>query len=95
MNNSLDDCLLPAKSAGSFRNSGRKTCGPTGGRDAVGTATPGMVERYGAGQTQAGMYRGSEQSEGDLPVITLKGLIYKKDKAGMAWVNAKEGTAGA
>lgn len=65
----------------------------TGGRDAVGTATPGMVERYGAGQTQAGMYRGAEQSEGDLPVITLKGLIYKKDWAGMAWVNAKEGTA--
>ena len=65
----------------------------TGGRDADGIGSPGMVGRYGAGQTQAGMYRGSDQGEGDLPVITLKGLIYKKDRAGMAWVNAKEGTA--
>ena len=64
-----------------------------GGRNNFGTATRGMVDRDRAGQTQAGLFPGTEEGKGELPVITLKGLIYKKDRARMAWVNAKEGTA--
>ena len=63
-----------------------------GGRNNSGTATRAMARGDGAWQTQTGLFPGTEEGEGDLPVITLKGLIYKKDRARMAWVNAKEGT---
>ena len=63
-----------------------------GGRNNIGTATRAMVDRDRAGQTQAGLFPGMEEGKGELPVITLKGLIYKKDRARMAWVDAKEGT---
>ena len=63
------------------------------GRDNTGTGARARVEGYNAGQPQGGMSRGSEQGKEDLHVITLKGLIYKKDRARMAWVDAKEGTA--
>ena len=48
-----------------------------GGRN-IGTATRAMVDRDRAGQTQGGSLPGTEEGKGDLPVITLKGLIYRK-----------------
>ncbi len=65
----------------------------TSGRDNSGAGTQGKLGKDRARQAQAGIFRGPEESNGDLPVITLKGVIYKKDRARMAWVNAKEGTA--
>ena len=63
------------------------------GRDHAGSGTHGMTGSDHTRQTQTALSRRSEVSEEELPVITLRGLIYKKDKAGMAWINAQEGEA--
>ena len=64
-----------------------------GVRNNTGTGVHGLIDRERAGQTRAGFSPGTEQGKENLPVITLKGLIYKKDRARKAWVDANEGTA--
>ena len=64
------------------------------GRDLKrGNATePGNGEMSGgsrAGTQRSGLSGGPEKP----PVITFKGLVYRKDGAGMAWIDAQEGSA--
>lgn len=59
------------------------------GRKRAGTITGQMNGSYGNGQAQAGPGRGA-QVDG---VITLRGFIYKKDRAGMVWIDARQGDA--
>ena len=49
----------------------------------------GTAGRHHIGQSKAGMSRGQR----DPASITLKGLIYKKDGAGMAFIGTQEGPA--
>ena len=72
-----------------FREENRRTAA---GRNNTGTGVHGMTDRERARQTRAGFFPGTEEGEGDLPVITLKGLIYKKDRAQKAWVVRTGGT---
>ena len=46
-------------------------------------------------ETPAGSGAGAQQTgpSGAPPVITFKGLVYRKDGAGMAWIEAQEGSA--
>lgn len=53
--------------------------------DLAGTGTHG---------TRAGSSRSPGGNSKETPVVTLRGLIYKKDRAGMAWINARDGSAG-
>ena len=49
--------------------------------------TRGMAGRHHTGQSKAGMSRGEQEPA----PITLKGLIYKKDGAGMALIGTQDG----
>ena len=62
-------------------------------RDAAGTGHPEMNESHDARQIQTGLAHRQEATEKDAPVITLKGLIYSKDRAGMVWLNGQDGDA--
>lgn len=60
-----------------------------GSRKGTGTETGEMADRYRAEQSKAGMSRGPDEP----PVITLKGLIYKKDGASTALIGTQEDPA--
>ena len=60
-------------------------------RDPAGTGSPEMNENHNTRQIQTGLARRQEGAEKAAPVITLKGLIYSKDRAGMVWINGQDG----
>ena len=60
-------------------------------RDSAGTGIPEMNESRNARQIQTGLARRQEGAGKDVPVITLKGLIYTKGRAGMVWINGQDG----
>ncbi|MCY4362952.1 MAG: hypothetical protein OXE42_12340 [Gammaproteobacteria bacterium] len=60
-------------------------------RDPAGTGNPEMNGSHDTRQIQTGLARRQEGAGNDTPVITLKGLIYTKDRAGMVWLNGKDG----
>ena len=60
------------------------------GRDTGAGRARGAGEARQSGMAQAGA---AEPGEEGLPVITLKGLVYKKDGARMAWIGGREGAA--
>ena len=62
--------------------------GAVGGNDTE-AGIRGMAGRHHTEQSKAGMSRGQR----DPASITLKGLIYKKDGAGMAFIGTQEGPA--
>ena len=62
----------------------------TPGRD---NGARGAGERRAAGPAPAGLSDAAEQGREGRPVITLKGLVYKKDGARMAWIGGREGAA--
>ena len=62
-------------------------------RDRAATGNPGMNESHDTRQIQTGLAHRQEVTEKDAPVITLKGLIYSKDRAGMVWINGQDGDA--
>lgn len=63
-------------------------------RDHTGAETHGMKQNFRTDQTRTALLRPLEGSSEERPVITLRGLIYRKDRAGMAWINARDGAAG-
>lgn len=65
-----------------------QTRGAVGGNDTE-AGIRGMAGRHHTEQSRAGMSRGQR----DPASITLKGLIYKKDGAGMAFIETQEGPA--
>lgn len=60
-------------------------------RDPAGTGNPEMDGSHDTRQVQTGLARRRAGAGKDAPVITLKGLIYTKDRAGMVWLNGKDG----
>lgn len=58
-------------------------------RKRAGTLTGQINGSYDTGQARPGPGRGA-QVDG---VITLRGLIYNKDRTGMAWIDARESDA--
>ena len=62
-------------------------------RDTGAGRARGAGEARQSGPAQPGTSGVAEQGEEGLPVITLKGLVYKKDGARMAWVGGREGAA--
>ena len=60
------------------------------GRDAGAGRAHGAGGRHPSGPAQPGA---TEPGNEGLPVITLKGLVYKKDGARMAWIGGREGAA--
>ena len=62
--------------------------------DHAGTSTQEKNINYHIRRTQTALSRRPEGRAEELPVVTLKGLIYKKNKAGMAWINSPEEGAG-
>ena len=60
-------------------------------RDPAGTGNPEMNGSHNTRQIQTGLARRQEGAGKDTPVITLKGLVYTKDRAGMVWLNGKDG----
>ena len=58
----------------------------------------GNATEPGNGEMSAGSRAGTRQSglygePGEPSVITFKGLVYRKDGTGMAWIDAQEGSA--
>lgn len=62
-------------------------------RDSAGTGITEMNGSHNTRQTPAGLARRQEAAGKDVPVITLRGLIYTKDRAGMVWINGQDGDA--
>ena len=60
-------------------------------RDPAGSGIPEMDKSHDTRQIQTGLARRQEEAGKDAPVITLKGLIYSKDRAGMVWINGQDG----
>ena len=61
--------------------------------DPAGSGNPGMNESHDTRRIQTGPARRQEGAGKDAPVITLKGLIYSKDRVGMVWINGQDGDA--
>ena len=59
----------------------------------AGSEIPEMDTSHNARQIQTRLARRQEGARTDAPVITLKGLIYSKDRAGMVWINGQDGGA--
>lgn len=62
-------------------------------RDHAGSGSPEMDGSHNARQIQTGLARRQERTGKAAPVITLKGLIYSKDRAGTVWINGQDGDA--
>lgn len=62
-------------------------------RDDAGSGIAEMDASHSTRQIQTGPARRQEGAGKDAPVITLKGLIYSKDRAGMVWINGQDGDA--
>ena len=60
-------------------------------RDLAGTGNPETNGSHNTRQIQTGLARRQEGEGKNAPVITLKGLVYTKDRAGMVWLNGKDG----
>ena len=61
-------------------------------RDTGNATAPGSRERS-AGRGAGTLQDGRSSVPDKPPIITFKGLVYKQDGAGMAWLEAQEGSA--